>query len=159
MISRELLAMLLMATILSSAVSAVTTYFTNKTAIELLRHGEPSRCSSLSEACGAGRLYCGLERNGNAEPCVSIPIEVSNIREQPLVDIWRHSPILKKMRDRDALTSHRGLLPSDIHFHLSQTSEASPATCICEVRSTEDPYRNFLPGVGVDRSVQQASNP
>jgi radical SAM protein with 4Fe4S-binding SPASM domain len=63
------------------------------------------RTKSLTEfigGCGAGRLYCGMEPNGDIEPCVFIPIKLGNIREQSLVDIWRNSPVLKQIRSRDA---------------------------------------------------------
>ncbi|RLI11593.1 radical SAM/SPASM domain-containing protein [Candidatus Bathyarchaeota archaeon] len=80
---------------------AVPTHFTNKAAMETLQ----GRTKSLTEfigGCGAGRLYCGMEPNGDIEPCVFIPIKVGNIREERLVDIWRNSPVLKKIRNRDA---------------------------------------------------------
>jgi len=63
------------------------------------------RTKSLTEfigGCGAGRLYCGMEPNGDIEPCVFIPIKVGNIKEQRLIDIWRNSPILKQIRNRDS---------------------------------------------------------
>ncbi|MEM2057095.1 MAG: SPASM domain-containing protein [Thermoproteota archaeon] len=78
----------------------VATHFTNRTAIETLK----GRTKSLTEfigGCGAGRLYCSMEPNGDIEPCVFIPIKVGNIREQSLVDIWRNSPVLKQIRNRD----------------------------------------------------------
>jgi radical SAM protein with 4Fe4S-binding SPASM domain len=79
----------------------VATHFTNRAATEMLK----GRTKSLTEfigGCGAGRLYCGMEPNGDVEPCVFIPIKVGNIREKSLVDIWRNSPILKQIRSRDA---------------------------------------------------------
>jgi len=57
--------------------------------------------SFLTGNCGAGRLYCGLEPNGDVQPCVFIPIKIGNIREQRLVDIWRNSPVLEQIRDRE----------------------------------------------------------
>jgi radical SAM protein with 4Fe4S-binding SPASM domain len=78
----------------------VATHFTNRAATEMLK----GRTKSLTEfigGCGAGRLYCGMEPNGDIEPCVFIPIKVGNIREQNLVGIWRKSPILRIIRDRD----------------------------------------------------------
>jgi radical SAM protein with 4Fe4S-binding SPASM domain len=78
----------------------VATHFTNKAATEMLK----GRTKSLTEfigGCGAGRLYCGMEPNGDIEPCVFIPIKVGNIREQSMVNIWRNSPILKQVRNRD----------------------------------------------------------
>jgi len=79
----------------------VATHFTNRVAMEMLK----GRTKSLTEfigGCGAGRLYCGIEPNGDIEPCVFIPIKLGNIREQSLVDVWRNSPILKQIRSRDA---------------------------------------------------------
>ncbi len=54
--------------------------------------------------CGAGRLYCCIEPQGDVQPCVFMPIKVGNIREQPFLDIWHTAPALKKLRDRDCLT-------------------------------------------------------
>ena len=78
----------------------VATHFTNRAAIEMLK----GRTKSLAEfigGCGAGRLYCGMEPNGDIEPCVFIPIKVGNIREQGLISIWRESQVLKQIRNRD----------------------------------------------------------
>jgi radical SAM protein with 4Fe4S-binding SPASM domain len=78
----------------------VATHFTNRAAIEMLK----GRTKSLTEfigGCGAGRLYCGMEPNGDIEPCVFIPIKVGNIREQSLTSIWRESSVLKQIRNRD----------------------------------------------------------
>jgi radical SAM protein with 4Fe4S-binding SPASM domain len=78
----------------------VATHFTNKAATEMLK----GRTKSLTEfigGCGAGRLYCCIEPNGDIEPCVFIPIKIGNIREQSLVNIWRNSAVLKQIRNRD----------------------------------------------------------
>jgi radical SAM protein with 4Fe4S-binding SPASM domain len=78
----------------------VATHFTDRAAAEMLK----GRTKSLTEfigGCGAGRLYCGIEPNGDVEPCVFVPIKVGNIREQSLVDIWRNSLVLKQIRNRD----------------------------------------------------------
>jgi radical SAM protein with 4Fe4S-binding SPASM domain len=79
---------------------AVATHFTNKEAMELLR-GRTKTLTEFIGGCGAGRLYCGLEPNGDVQPCVFIPIKIGNIREQSLIDIWRNSPVLKEIRDRE----------------------------------------------------------
>jgi radical SAM protein with 4Fe4S-binding SPASM domain len=81
----------------------VMTHFTNKKALDMIR----GRMKSLSEfvgGCGAGRLYCGLEPNGDIEPCVFIPIKIGNIRRQKLKEVWKRSPVLKAMRNRDKFT-------------------------------------------------------
>jgi radical SAM protein with 4Fe4S-binding SPASM domain len=79
---------------------AVATHFTNKAATEMLR-GRTKTLTEFIGGCGAGRLYCGMEPNGDIEPCVFIPIKVGNIREQSLVKIWRESTVLKQIRNRD----------------------------------------------------------
>jgi len=56
--------------------------------------------------CGAGRLYCCVEPNGDVQPCVFMPIKVGNIREKSFLEIWHNSPVLKKLRDRSLLKGH-----------------------------------------------------
>jgi len=53
--------------------------------------------------CGAGRLYCSIEPNGDVQPCVFMPIKIGNIRETSLKEIWHNSKVLKKIRDRSQL--------------------------------------------------------
>jgi radical SAM protein with 4Fe4S-binding SPASM domain len=58
---------------------------------------------TLSEfigGCGAGRLYCGLEPNGDITPCVFMPIVVGNIKDG-FLEVWQKSELLNKLRDRD----------------------------------------------------------
>ncbi|MEM3424360.1 MAG: radical SAM protein [Thermoproteota archaeon] len=78
----------------------IVTHFEHKEAMEVLK-GKTRSLAQFIGGCGAGRLYCGMEPNGDIEPCVFIPIKVGNIREQSLVDIWRNSPVLKQIRNRD----------------------------------------------------------
>ncbi|RNI14013.1 radical SAM protein [Methanohalophilus sp. RSK] len=52
--------------------------------------------------CGGGRLYCGLQPNGDIIPCVFLPEVLGNIRYNSLVDVWQNSDFLAKMRRRDA---------------------------------------------------------
>lgn len=53
--------------------------------------------------CGAGRLYCSIEPNGDVQPCVFMPIKVGNIKEFSLKEIWHGSDALKDLRDRSKL--------------------------------------------------------
>jgi len=80
----------------------VATHFTNQGAIEALQ----GRTKSLAEflgGCGAGRLYCGLEPNGDIIPCVFMPIKLGNIRKDRLRDIWHSSELLWRLRNREDL--------------------------------------------------------
>jgi radical SAM protein with 4Fe4S-binding SPASM domain len=82
--------------------SAVPTHFVNRGVMNAMK-GRTSNLAEFIGGCGAGRLYCGLEPNGDVEPCVFMPIKLGNIREKSLKDIWRMHPLLRKMRDRDRL--------------------------------------------------------
>ncbi|MEM3615549.1 MAG: radical SAM protein [Candidatus Methanomethylicia archaeon] len=78
----------------------IATHFSNKSAMEMLR-GKAKVLADFIGGCGAGRLYCGLEPNGDIIPCVFIPIKIGNIRKQKLIDVWKHSPTLQKLRVRE----------------------------------------------------------
>ena len=58
--------------------------------------------------CGAARLYCALEPNGDIEPCVFIPIKAGNIKTDDLVDLWHNSELFKKIRDRENFKGNCG---------------------------------------------------
>jgi len=73
---------------------AVTTHFVNETSMNIMK-GKAQGLAEFIGGCGAGRLYCGLEPNGDVEPCVFMPIKLGNIRNQSLKDIWVRHPLLK----------------------------------------------------------------
>ncbi len=52
--------------------------------------------------CGAGRIYCSIEHNGDIQPCVFLPIKVGNVLKDGFVNVWKNSPLLNALRDRDA---------------------------------------------------------
>lgn len=56
--------------------------------------------------CGAGRMYAGIEDNGDVAPCVFLPIKVGNVRDRPFSEIWKDSPILNALRDRSNLSGY-----------------------------------------------------
>ena len=58
--------------------------------------------------CHAGILYFSLRPNGDVYPCTFLPINVGNIRQKSLIDIWRNSPVLKELRDRTLLKGKCG---------------------------------------------------
>ena len=61
-----------------------------------------------SVGCHAGIMYFSLRPNGDVYPCTFLPITVGNIREQSIIDIWRNSPILKELRNRELLKGDCG---------------------------------------------------
>ena len=59
--------------------------------------------------CGAGRLDCALQPNGDVSPCVfMLNLRVGNIRKEKFVDIWHHSQVLIKLRGRTSLKGNCG---------------------------------------------------
>ncbi len=61
--------------------------------------------------CGAGRIYAGLQPNGDLIPCVFLPIKVGSLRESGFWDLWTKSPLLLKLRDRSQLKGFCGKCP------------------------------------------------
>lgn len=59
--------------------------------------------------CGAGRLYCALQPNGDVSPCVFMPnLKLGNLRQERFMDIWHNNRTLIKLRDRSSLESNCG---------------------------------------------------
>jgi radical SAM protein with 4Fe4S-binding SPASM domain len=87
--------------------ASIPTHFTNKEAGKILQ-GKTANLSEFIGGCGAGRLYCGIEPNGDVQPCVFIPKKIGNIREKSLKEIWRKSGVLNKMRNREMFKGHCG---------------------------------------------------
>ncbi|MBT3199586.1 MAG: radical SAM protein [Phycisphaerales bacterium] len=57
--------------------------------------------------CGAGRTYVCIEPSGNVTPCVYMPQRVmGNVREKPLMDIFRQSVFWDILNDRDHRLHH-----------------------------------------------------
>ncbi|MEM2970931.1 MAG: radical SAM protein [Candidatus Bathyarchaeia archaeon] len=60
--------------------------------------------------CGAGRLYCCLEPNGNIKPCVFFPTGkdtvLGNILRDEFEEIWDKNPLLWKLRVRENLEDY-----------------------------------------------------
>lgn len=48
--------------------------------------------------CSAGHSACYVSPYGDVFPCVQFPLPTGNIRRQPFLDIWRHSPELAEVR-------------------------------------------------------------
>ncbi len=61
--------------------------------------------------CGAGRLYIGLEPNGDIKPCVFFPTNqntiLGNILEDDFEHIWDNNKLLWELRTREKLETYR----------------------------------------------------
>jgi len=60
--------------------------------------------------CGAGRLYCCLEPNGDVKPCVFFPTKkdtvLGNILKDDFEETWCNHPLLWKLRARENLEDY-----------------------------------------------------
>ncbi|MGC8895340.1 MAG: radical SAM protein [Candidatus Bathyarchaeia archaeon] len=60
--------------------------------------------------CGAGRLYCAIEPNGDIKPCVFFPTNkntvLGNILKDSFKEIWDKHPLLWKLRIRENLEDY-----------------------------------------------------
>ncbi|MGB2613468.1 MAG: radical SAM protein [Phycisphaerae bacterium] len=55
--------------------------------------------------CGAGRCYMAVQPDGEATPCVFMPIRLGNLRTDSFETVWNH-PVMEVLRDRDDRTGH-----------------------------------------------------
>lgn len=52
--------------------------------------------------CGAGRVYGAIQPDGIVSPCVFMPtVNIGNVRERKLIDIWRGSELCTQLSDRE----------------------------------------------------------
>ncbi|MFQ6049409.1 MAG: radical SAM protein, partial [Phycisphaerae bacterium] len=57
--------------------------------------------------CGAGRCYMCIEPDGSCTPCVYMPHRVyGNVRDKPLVELFRENPYWDLLSDRDRAGGH-----------------------------------------------------
>ncbi len=74
-----------------------------------LKGAEAKMLADYIGGCGAGRVYCAIQPNGKVTPCVFMPQEVvGDLRRESLKSIWHNSEVMKRMRDRSALSEHCG---------------------------------------------------
>lgn len=77
------------------------THFTEMEFPEELE-GAAKALTEFIGGCGAGRIYCSIEHNGDIQPCVFIPIKVGNVLRDGFVNVWKNNNIMNLLRDRDA---------------------------------------------------------
>ncbi|MCD6336443.1 MAG: radical SAM protein [Candidatus Latescibacteria bacterium] len=63
------------------------------------------RIPYYGRGCAAGMPhgYLTILPNGDVLPCMLLQIKLGNIREESLTQLWDHSPILSKLRNRNGL--------------------------------------------------------
>jgi radical SAM protein with 4Fe4S-binding SPASM domain len=55
--------------------------------------------------CGAGRCYMAVQPDGEATPCVFMPIRLGNLRTDSFETVWNH-PVMEVLRDRSDRSGH-----------------------------------------------------
>jgi radical SAM protein with 4Fe4S-binding SPASM domain len=51
-----------------------------------------------ASACNCARGNCAISAVGDVFPCIAVPYRAGNVREQPFSEIWRHSPVFRRIR-------------------------------------------------------------
>jgi radical SAM protein with 4Fe4S-binding SPASM domain len=52
-----------------------------------------------SRGCLAGTAVCFVSHKGEVFPCGYLPVRCGSVRDKPLADVWRDSPVLAELRD------------------------------------------------------------
>jgi len=65
------------------------------------------RAPGTKSSIGDGRGFVFVAYNGDVYPSGFLPITVGNVKEQPLLEIYRTSPLMKQLRDPLALRGSR----------------------------------------------------
>ena len=63
---------------------------------------------AVTRGCLGGSGVCFVSRTGDVQPCGYLPIQVGNVREKKLGEIWDESEVFAALRDTDNLTGKCG---------------------------------------------------
>ena len=59
---------------------------------------EPEPARTRAAFCNVGLTFCAIDSFGDVFPCIAFPAVAGNVRETPLPEIWRDSPLFHKLR-------------------------------------------------------------
>jgi radical SAM protein with 4Fe4S-binding SPASM domain len=59
--------------------------------------GPPGNADSVQ--CSCARAVCGISAFGEVYPCIGAPVPSGNLREHSFREIWRDSPVLRRIRE------------------------------------------------------------
>lgn len=63
-----------------------------------LRGMAPSPCFDGGVQCNCARSVCAIGASGDVFPCIGAPWRAGNLRERPFAEIWRDSPVFRRIR-------------------------------------------------------------
>jgi radical SAM protein with 4Fe4S-binding SPASM domain len=63
-------------------------------------HFYPARARTRGDpdSCNAGKSVMGIAPDGSVYPCGPFPVSAGSVRERPLGEIWRDSPLMARVR-------------------------------------------------------------
>jgi AdoMet-dependent heme synthase len=70
--------------------------------------GQPDM-TAMTKGCLAGQAVCFVSHTGEVFPCGYLPVSSGNIKEIPLPEIWKKSPIFEDLRDVEQLGGKCGV--------------------------------------------------
>ena len=70
--------------------------------------GPPPDMTAMTKGCLAGQAVCFVSHTGEVFPCGYLPVSSGNIKDTPLPEIWRRSPIFANLRDDSQLEGKCG---------------------------------------------------
>jgi radical SAM protein with 4Fe4S-binding SPASM domain len=62
----------------------------------------------MSRGCLAGMGYCFISHRGKVLPCGYLPVEAGDVRDQSFEEIYRESPVFRRLRDPSQLEGKCG---------------------------------------------------
>jgi len=64
--------------------------------------------TAMTKGCLAGQAVCFVSHTGEVFPCGYLPVSSGNVKETPLPEIWRRSPVFANLRDDSKLEGKCG---------------------------------------------------
>lgn len=101
-----------------------------------------------------GRGFCFISHTGDVCPSGFLPLAGGNVREQPVVDIYRHSPLFRDLRDPERLKGRCGRC----EFRQVCGGSRARAHAVTGDYLATDPSCAYDPANVVDASSRRSAN-
>ncbi|RSK29249.1 radical SAM protein [Bacillus sp. HMF5848] len=98
--------------------------------------------NAMTKGCLAGSGVCFISHKGFVQPCGYLPVQVGNVLQQPLEQIWNESPEFAVLRDTNELDGKCGIC------EYVNICSGCRARAYYETGNfmSEEPYCNYQPG-------------
>ena len=103
--------------------------------------GDHAAMTAMTKGCLAGQAVCFVSHTGEVFPCGYLPVSSGNVKQTPLPQIWRGSPIFGDLRDESKLEGKCGIC------EYSKVCMGCRARAFSETHSylAEEPNCNYVP--------------